>query len=350
MPPLPKNPRIRARVIAEQHGIPWNIFNAQINAESGWDPEARSPAGAIGLGQLMPGTARGLGVDPTDPEQNLEGAARYLQQQYQRFGKWDLALAAYNAGPGAVAKYGGVPPYAETQNYVKKIMGSAHAPAGGSAPAGLGDVLGVPAAAQGSQSPGLGFAELMKFAAPSPRSVGILSQLGPTAGKAAQAAQAEIPTAPPVDAGPAGQMPTAQHAQAIPGSEDLTPQHEVDQPSVGGLNAEFAKRFAALQQAIKAHGGDLTIYSGGRDQQQQAKLWYDALRKYGSPEIARKWVAPPGKSNHDTHAGLQHGLGDGALASDLRGDLALAHKLAPRFGLVFPLQNEAWHIELAGIR
>jgi LAS superfamily LD-carboxypeptidase LdcB len=119
---------------------------------------------------------------------------------------------------------------------------------------------------------------------------------------------------------------------------------------VGGLNAEFARRFGLLQKAVKQAGGDLTIYSGGRDQQKQATLYKAALAKYGSESEARKWVAPPGKSNHDTHAGMKYGLGDGAVASDLRGDLAMAHKLAARYGLMFPLANEAWHVELAGIR
>jgi len=71
----------------------------------------------------MPQTARGLGVDPNDVAQNLEGGARYLRQQYDKFGTWRLALAAYNAGPGAVERYNGVPPYRETQNYVKVIWG-----------------------------------------------------------------------------------------------------------------------------------------------------------------------------------------------------------------------------------
>ena len=72
----------------------------------------------------MPGTAKQLGVDPAIPKQNLEGGARYLRQQYERFGNWRLALAAYNAGPEAVTKHKGVPPYEETQNYVLKILGS----------------------------------------------------------------------------------------------------------------------------------------------------------------------------------------------------------------------------------
>ena len=86
--------------------------------------QARSHKGAIGLAQLMPGTAAKLGVDPHNPRQNLEGGARYLRMMYDRYGNWRLALAAYNAGPAAVDKYDGVPPYRETRNYVRKIWGS----------------------------------------------------------------------------------------------------------------------------------------------------------------------------------------------------------------------------------
>ena len=111
--------------IAKQHGIPTKLFLQLVKMESGWRPDAVSPAGAIGYTQLMPATARGLGVNPHDPIQNLEGGARYLRQQFDKFGRWDLALAAYNAGPGAVQRYGGVPPYRETQRYVKNIMNHA---------------------------------------------------------------------------------------------------------------------------------------------------------------------------------------------------------------------------------
>lgn len=89
--------------------------------ESRYCPDAVSPKGALGLGQLMPGTARELGVDPFDPAQNLAGAARYLRLQLDAFGSLELALAAYNAGPGAVRKHGGVPPFAETRAYVREV-------------------------------------------------------------------------------------------------------------------------------------------------------------------------------------------------------------------------------------
>lgn len=110
--------------MARRYNIPPDLFLRQMGLESGWNQGAVSPKGALGLGQLMPGTAAELGVDPSDPYQNLEGAARYLAQQYDAFGSWPLALAGYNAGPGAVRKYGGIPPFEETRNYVAKIIGS----------------------------------------------------------------------------------------------------------------------------------------------------------------------------------------------------------------------------------
>lgn len=113
-----------ARDAAAKHNIPVDLFLRLVQQESGWNPNALSHAGARGLAQLMPGTARYLGVNPDDPQQNLEGGARYLAEQYREFRSWRLALAAYNAGPEAVRRYNGIPPYKETQNYVKIIWGS----------------------------------------------------------------------------------------------------------------------------------------------------------------------------------------------------------------------------------
>lgn len=98
------------------------LFQANIEIESAYRPNARSSAGAIGLGQLMPATAMRLGVDPHDWRANLDGSARYLLMMLARFGTPELALAAYNAGPDAVARYGGIPPYFETQNHVRRVM------------------------------------------------------------------------------------------------------------------------------------------------------------------------------------------------------------------------------------
>jgi soluble lytic murein transglycosylase-like protein len=112
-----------ARAAARKHRVPEDLFLRLVRTESGFRPTAVSSKGAIGLAQLMPFTARQLGVNPHDPHQNLEGGARYLSQQYRRFGDWRLALAAYNAGPEAVERHRGVPPYKETQNYVRAILG-----------------------------------------------------------------------------------------------------------------------------------------------------------------------------------------------------------------------------------
>ncbi|HEY3284020.1 MAG TPA: lytic transglycosylase domain-containing protein [Armatimonadota bacterium] len=113
------------REAASRNGLDPKVLEAVVRQESGFNPTAVSPAGAQGLMQLMPGTARALGVaDPLDPAQNLEGGARYLRQQLDRFGELPLALAAYNAGPGAVQRHNGVPPFQETRNYVDSILGT----------------------------------------------------------------------------------------------------------------------------------------------------------------------------------------------------------------------------------
>ncbi len=113
-----------ARAAARSHGVPEDLFLRLVQQESGWNPRAVSHKGATGLAQLMPATARRLGVDIDDPRQNLDGGARYLRMMHDRYGDWRLALAAYNAGPGAVDQHGGIPPYRETQTYVVAILGN----------------------------------------------------------------------------------------------------------------------------------------------------------------------------------------------------------------------------------
>jgi len=112
-----------ARSAARRHDVPEDLFVRLVERESGWDHVAVSTKGARGLAQLMPGTAADLAVDSADPAQNLEGGARYLRRMFDRFGTWRLALAAYNAGPEAVARHGGVPPFPETVDYVRAILG-----------------------------------------------------------------------------------------------------------------------------------------------------------------------------------------------------------------------------------
>jgi soluble lytic murein transglycosylase-like protein len=127
----PQNPHVATAIeMAERYGLPRNVFLSLVQQESRFDPNAVSRAGALGLGQLMPGTARDLGVDPTNPTQNLEGSARYLRQQLDRFGgDMTLALAAYNAGPRRVIEAGNaIPDNAETQAYVPSVMRRAGVP------------------------------------------------------------------------------------------------------------------------------------------------------------------------------------------------------------------------------
>jgi len=112
-----------AKAAARKHGVPEDLFLRLVQRESGWNPVAVSVKGATGLAQLMPATAEHLGVDINIAEENLEGGARYLRMMYDKFGTWELALAAYNAGPGAVEEHDGVPPFAETESYVKAILG-----------------------------------------------------------------------------------------------------------------------------------------------------------------------------------------------------------------------------------
>jgi soluble lytic murein transglycosylase-like protein len=129
--------RDQIEAAAARSGIDPALLAGLIRQESNFNAGAVSPAGARGLTQLMPGTAAGLGVgDPSDPAQAIEGGARYLKQMLDRFGRDTVrALAAYNAGPGAVERFGGVPPYAETQRYVRAVQSFAAAYRSSAAPA-----------------------------------------------------------------------------------------------------------------------------------------------------------------------------------------------------------------------
>lgn len=127
---IPTDLKSLAAKIAGKYGIPPKLFFALINQESGWNYRSVSSAGAVGLTQIMPFniTAMGYNIETfkNSPSDQLEAGAKYLSMQYKTFGRWDLALAAYNAGPGAVLMYGGIPPYSETKNYVRSILSMAN--------------------------------------------------------------------------------------------------------------------------------------------------------------------------------------------------------------------------------
>ena len=220
------------------------LFVRQIAQESGFQPCARSYAGALGIAQIMPATARAWKVDPHMPEQALLVAAKKMAGYERKYGSYRLALAAYNAGPGAVRAYGGVPPYEETREYVRRITNTSY-----------------PIAGMDS-----------KF------------RINP------------------------------------------------------GMTPKMSKRLRALIRDVNRRGGSLHINDGWRSYEESVVIWKHTKRKYGGWRAAKQWAAPPGCSNHVR-----------GTAADLRGSLRLAHRLAPRHGLVFPMSWEPWHVELRGI-
>jgi soluble lytic murein transglycosylase-like protein len=118
----PLDPKRLADQAARKYGLPSSLVRSVMMAESGFQPRAVSPKGALGLMQLMPATAKQLGADPSDPAQNVDAGARYLRALLEKYGGGlRRALAAYNAGPGAVDRFGGVPPFAETLDYIRHI-------------------------------------------------------------------------------------------------------------------------------------------------------------------------------------------------------------------------------------
>ncbi|MCW2928648.1 MAG: Lytic transglycosylase catalytic [Thermoleophilia bacterium] len=221
------------------------LFVRQMAAESGMQPCAVSGAGAIGIAQIMPATARSWGVDPWIPTDALRAAATNMARYERQLGSYRLALAAYNAGPGAVQAYGGIPPYAETRTYVARIMN------------------------------------------------------------------------------PSYRLPGMRQVFNVP--QRLTP--------------GFRTRLAALQRDVARHGGRLVVEEGWRSYEDSLRIWKAAKRERGGWARAKTWAAPPGCSNHVR-----------GQAADLKGSLQLAHRLAARHGLVFPMSHEPWHVERSGLK
>jgi hypothetical protein len=292
------DPRLQhvADIKAQQYQLPPGLLHAVIAKESGWNPNAKSPVGALGMMQLMPGTAAGLGVkNPLDPVQNIDGGARYLSHLMQEFGgNVKLALAAYNAGPAAVKKYGGVPPYAETQNYVRSILNAA---AGGlneggnqGGKAGQGMPRPLPQYPTLAGSFGKGgksanpLADILQMAAPSAMTQSILQKLGGTAGRVAERAAEPIPL--PDQGTPQGEQQQDPYnpVPLIPHSAD----HGLDGsiPMVmGGKNPYTNLHFSghvdfqhvnprlldALNKEAKKLGGVVNVISGYRSNDYSAK-------------------------------------------------------------------------------
>jgi hypothetical protein len=221
------------------------LFVRQMAAESGMQPCAVSGAGAIGIAQIMPATARSWKVDPWIPEEALHAAAHNMARYERQLGSYRLALAAYNAGPGAVQAYHGMPPFAETHTYVSRITN-------------------------------------LKYPLPGMRQVFHIPQR---------------------------------------------------------YQAGFRSRLGALMLDVRRHGGRITVEEGWRSYEDSMRIWKQAKRQRGGWKSAKAWAAPPGCSNHVR-----------GQAADLKGDLRLAHQLAARHGLVFPMGNEPWHVERAGIK
>jgi soluble lytic murein transglycosylase len=226
---------------ASLHGVDPRLVQAVMQAESGYDPRAVSRKGAIGLMQLMPQTARQLAVtEPFSPEQNIRGGVAYLRKMLDRFGSVELAIAAYNAGPGAVERYRGVPPYAETRAYVQRVLGLYRG-------YGATVVVGLAAAAGPSRPHGL---------LQTSSSSSALQQA--LAERAALAARA-LPRAVPAPTAPQA----AGIALAAAASPGPAPRSAPAQPSRPRTAPAVAERSVATPAAAPALAATGTVLAGG---------------------------------------------------------------------------------------
>lgn len=355
---------------AKRYGIPTKMFSRLINQESGWNPTIHSPAGAVGLTQLMPATAASLRVNPLDPIANLDGGARYLRQQYDRFGTWELALAAYNAGPGNVES-GAWKTFSETTRYVKNVLGdwktgvSTSSPPVSSTPASIPSqpstvVTLPPPSGQWRLSPSFNdplaagafpndpfgaatFSGLGKIAQgwkPTSTLAGILQSVerappAPLGGKPAKPA----PAAPvPVPA-----PPTATLAPVPPGTTKGGKVGDMSwifaQPGVnlGPVDPHLLSAVNALGQFL---GKKITVNSGYRTRAQQAGLYQAYVNSgFNIAHIAAK----PGTSNHERGQALDLAI-DGVPIT-----LAVPAATLARFGLHTPVKGDLPHTTLLSV-
>ena len=144
--------------------------------------------------------------------------------------------------------------------------------------------------------------------------------------------------------------PPGTNAGGAMSNPQLAPPSSPQDPNVGMVNQHFQERLAALQDAVQKSGGAIYPFSMSRTPQEQEQLFRSAVDKYGDEKVARQYVSPAGTSRHEHNAGLRYGLGPGAIAADLRGDLAMASRLAAMYGLEFNDKNNPWHITLAGLK
>jgi hypothetical protein len=331
-----------AATIARQNHIPVPLFLALIGRESGWNPNARSPAGAIGLGQLMPATARGLGVnDPANPEENLAGAARYLAQQLAAFHTPALALAAYNAGPGAVHQYHGVPPFPETQAYVRNVLGDAQQ-LGGSAPPPVQRQAqpGAPAATPSpAGTPAPGAQQILAAALLKASRSGQYGGFFNTLASLRQQPPQQAPTAPLTPVGPTRQP----QPQPRPVPQQTAPQgpaprlpalvHIQSDSTVTGVDKHLLRAVGELATYL---GKPITITSGYRSYAEQEALYQ---RYLAGGNIAAK----PGQSNHERGEALDLTVNGVPIA------LAVPASVLARFGLHNPVRGDYPHTTLLSV-
>lgn len=326
-----------AAQVAQAKGVPVDLFQKMIQAESNFNPNAVSPAGAIGLGQLMPGTAQGLGVDPHNPQQNLTGAATYLKNMFDQFHDWKLALAAYNAGPGAVQKYGGVPPYQETQNYVNRITG-------GTAPTTAPSVSAPntmamptftdPTVAQPTMMPDPLKALVGQIAAGEQfNPLKALTQATPQQTYSPPDSTFDIASMVPQD--PSTTIGDMRMSDGDASMKGLTVKPGA---TIKGVNGDLLSAVSKLAQHL---GVTIEVTSGYRDSKEQAMLY---KRYVDSGFNISKIAAKPGTSNHEFGRAMDLYINGKPISQ------VVSAKVLAQFGLHTSVKGDLPHTTLISVR